>query len=393
MIEILNAINKWFKKGVARFNNSQYAWPVTFIILFLLGSGAAVYFFEINNNDQFQHIADGFWWSIITLSTTGYGDKVPSTFGGQIVTVINIIMGVAAMSFLSGVLASVFVDRSTKARRGLLDFPNLKKHFIICGWKDHMQDILLDIIDVSENLTSDKIVIISNVKTEEIEKLKDIKHLEGIKFVRGDYFSEAALKRANVHDAQKVLILSDTYESNATSEVDSKTVMAVMTIKGMAKDVYTCAELLDKKYEPYLKQAMCDEILFSRDFARRMLATTTATNGMAHIMFELLHYGGSNSKISVFEIPKEFVGKSYVEYKEAFSGMPKTVLLGILENTGSPNKMKIEALREAQKTSDVSMLVSNLQQVKGLEVNKPVFLPEDEYVIQNHSRAIALEKD
>lgn len=54
--------------------------------------------------------------------------------------------------------------------------------------------------------------------------------------------------------------------------------------------------------------------------------------------------------------------------------------------------MKIEALREAQKTSDVSALVSNLQGVKGLEVNKPVMIPQADYVIQKYSRAIVLER-
>ncbi len=68
------------------------------------------------------------------------------------------------------------------------------------------------------------------------------------------------------------------------------------------------------------------------------------------------------------------------------------LLIGILENTGSPNAMKMEALREAQKTSDVSALVTNLQNVKGLVVNRPVFMPGDDYKLQAHSRAIILER-
>ena len=54
--------------------------------------------------------------------------------------------------------------------------------------------------------------------------------------------------------------------------------------------------------------------------------------------------------------------------------------------------MKIEALRNAQKTSDVSKLVANLQGVKGLEVNKPVFLPPDDYGLNKHALAIVLER-
>ena len=68
-------------------------------------------------------------------------------------------------------------------------------------------------------------------------------------------------------------------------------------------------------------------------------------------------------------------------------------LLGLLVNTGSPNAMKIETLREAQKTSDVSQLIANMQKVKGLEVNQPVLLPDDDFQIQHHTLAIVLERE
>ncbi len=169
--------------------------------------------------------------------------------------------------------------------------------------------------------------------------------------------------------------------------------MTVLTIKAISRDVYTCVELLDKKYENYLRQAQCDEILYARDLNRRMLANATTTSGMSHIIFDLLSSDVSNARLTTCGIPDEFIGKSFGEYKKAFSAFSHMVLLGVLENTGSPNRIKIEALREAQKTSDVSKLVNNLQKVKGLEINKPVLVPEDEYVLQRYAKAIVLEKN
>lgn len=273
-----------------------------------------------------------------------------------------------------------------------MDFPKMKNHFIICGWKDHIQDILLDILSMSETISASNIIMISNIPTEKIEELKETKNLKGIRFVRGDYFSENTLRRANVTEAKKVIILADSYESSAPSEVDSKTVMTVLTIKAIAKDVYTCVELLDKKYENYLKQAMCDEIIYTRDFGRRMIAGSTALNGISHILYELLSQEREQSRLVTCEIPKEFLGKPYKEYRTAYEAFKDTILIGILENTGSPNAMKIEALREAQKTSDVSRLVNNLQRVKQLEVNRPMLVPPDDYIIQRYSRAILLER-
>ncbi len=381
----------FFANFVTTLKNSAYAKPIIFVLGIIILAGVLMFVIELRPNDQFENVADGWWWAIITFSTTGYGDKVPLTPAGRIVAVLTIFFGIAGMSFLSGTFASVFVDQNTRARRGLMDFPKMNNHFIICGWKDHMKDILLDILAVSEDITSERIIIISNVDSDRIEELKEVKELKGINFVRGDYFSESSLLRANVKEAKKVLILSDTFESAAASEVDSKTVMTVLTIKAMAKDVYTTAELLDKKYENYLKQALCDEIMFSRDFSRRMIATTTAINGMSHIVYSMLS-SETDSKLNTFGIPDEYMGKTYGEYKTSFSLRGNLVLIGVLENTGSPHRVKIEALREAQKTSDVSQLVNNLQKVKGLETNRPVLVPSDDYVLQKHSKAIVLER-
>ena len=384
------------KKQLVRRIEKQFESPFTQMAVFFLSvfivTGFIVFILEYRKNSEFADVFDGFWWAIITFSTTGYGDKVPVTPGGRVIAVLSIFMGIAAMSALSGSLASIFVDRNSRARRGLMDFPKLSNHLIICGWKDHMKDILGDIVSGSSEFQDSSIVIISNVDSERIEELKEREELSGVKFVRGDYFSESALKRANVNLAKKVLILADTFETKAPSEIDSKTVMTVLTIKAMAKDVYTCAEILDRKYESYLKSAMCDEVLFSRDFSRRMLANSSITNGMSHIMQDLLSPDIGTTKITTADIPAEYVGRPYREYREDFRGVTNMILIGVLENTGSPNSMKIEALRDAQKTSDVSALVTNLQKVKGMEVNKPQFIPDDEYVLQRHSRAILLER-
>lgn len=385
-------MRKFFKAVRLFYSKNKYAGIITIFLLLFILPGAFVFLVEKLGNGQFGTIFDGWWWAIITFSTTGYGDKVPLTAAGKIAAVFTIFIGIGAMSVLSGTLASIFVERNTLARRGLMDFRKKSGHYIICGWKDHMKDILMDILSVTPELVSDDIILVSNVDIQKVEEIKEEKKLADLNFVRGDYFSESALNRANVKSAKKVVILADTFESTAISEVDSKTVMTVLAVKALSRDIYTCAEILDKKYESYLNQAMCDEILYSRDISRRVIASTSATNGMAHIFQELLAHENSSGRLTTEPIPEEWIGKNYGEFRVGSGGNSKRIFLGILENTGSPNRIKMEALREAQKTSDISKLVSNLQNVKGLEINKPVLVPADDYVLQKYARVIVLER-
>jgi voltage-gated potassium channel len=74
----------------------------------------------------------------------------------------------------------------------------------------------------------DGLVLASNVEPEMVQELQEEEDLRGLEFVRGDYHSELSLERASVRKARKVVIIADTLESSSVSEVDSKTVMAVL---------------------------------------------------------------------------------------------------------------------------------------------------------------------
>ncbi len=59
---------------------------------------------------------DAVWWSIVTVTTVGYGDKYPVTTEGRIIGSILMIAGVGTFAALSGLAASFFLgakDRSS----------------------------------------------------------------------------------------------------------------------------------------------------------------------------------------------------------------------------------------------------------------------------------------
>ena len=78
---------------------------VIFILLFLVSAG--IYFFENQAQPEFfKSIFHSSWWSIVTLTTVGYGDVYPITLGGKIFTFFVLIIGVGVVTVPAGLVAT-----------------------------------------------------------------------------------------------------------------------------------------------------------------------------------------------------------------------------------------------------------------------------------------------
>ncbi len=78
---------------------------VSGILVFLAGVG--IYFFENQAQpNAFSSVFHSLWWSIVTLTTVGYGDIYPITVGGKIFTFFVLIIGVGVVTVPAGLVAS-----------------------------------------------------------------------------------------------------------------------------------------------------------------------------------------------------------------------------------------------------------------------------------------------
>ena len=77
-------------------------------VLFL--SGLLMWFFERKHTDDprgVNSLSDAVWWSAVTMTTVGYGDRVPKTAGGRLVAMVWMFSGIILISSFTATISSV----------------------------------------------------------------------------------------------------------------------------------------------------------------------------------------------------------------------------------------------------------------------------------------------
>nr|XP_020491633.1 potassium voltage-gated channel subfamily KQT member 2-like isoform X3 [Labrus bergylta] len=133
------------------------AWYIGFLCLIL--ASFLVYSVEKESNDEFETYADALWWGLITLTTIGYGDKVPKTWNGRLLAATFSMIGVAFFALPAGILGSGFALKVQEQHRqkhfekrrnpaaGLIQgawrfyATNLSRTDLLCTWDFYEQTV------------------------------------------------------------------------------------------------------------------------------------------------------------------------------------------------------------------------------------------------------------
>ena len=131
-----------------RIFSSQFLQAVLALIALLLIVGLLVWFIERRRNpDMFggtaaHGIGSGFWWSAVTMTTVGYGDKAPITAAGRIVGLVWMFAGLIIISsFTAAITSALTVTQLESHITGPEDLHNVRVATVaISAAAEYLQD-------------------------------------------------------------------------------------------------------------------------------------------------------------------------------------------------------------------------------------------------------------
>lgn len=88
------------------------------LAIILLGVGSMlVLFYETKNpNANITSGRDAIWWSIVTITTVGYGDRYPVTDGGRLIGMITMMFGIGIFGVITSFMANAFMAPTKRTK-------------------------------------------------------------------------------------------------------------------------------------------------------------------------------------------------------------------------------------------------------------------------------------
>lgn len=313
------------KRLLGRIIGSNVSIIITGILLLVLLGAFGVLFFEYSVNRGLSSLGSAVWWALVTMTTVGYGDRVPETAGGKVVAAIIMFGGISIISLFTATISTAFVTRKLREEKGLQRV-TYTGHYILCGWNDNALRI---INSISAMITEKdlKLVLINNLQDEDINSVLLRFNSLSIKFIRGDHDKESVLERANTREAKSVLIIPDT-DTAGGMDPDEKSVLSTLSVKAIAPNVPVIAFVLNPDNRPHLKKANADEIITSDESIGFVLASHLLMPGIPQAV-SLLTSSEMQPLLFRESIPDSLTGMGFHDVADHFRKSMKAITIGV----------------------------------------------------------------
>ncbi len=235
---------------------------------------------------------DSIYFTFVTMATIGYGDITPHTFWGKVLVMIISVLGISSFAVVVTSLLQSLVTEKLEVMLGLVA-SYFTDHVVVCGWCDASKAAIGELL-----ASTRKNIVLVDDKLDK-NPFEDPR----VHFVKGDYKDPSVLKKAGVKRATDAIV---------TTGSDSDTILTVLRIKSLKKDIHIAAEAISGSVRDILKEAGADHVITSSEFGGRLLAASVSQPGTTTLFDDLTSTGAGND---VYEIraPEEVIGLSFKE--------------------------------------------------------------------------------
>jgi voltage-gated potassium channel len=263
--------------------NPPPAIRIVALLLAILCYGASGFlYFELPAKPDLGWL-DAFWWSLVTITTIGYGDYFPSSTGGRFLVAAPVMLfGIGLLGYVLSLAASALVEAKTRALRGLGSM-KLRQHLVVVNFPTLSKvAAVIDELRHANALGPDVPIVLIDADLEELPAELERRHVH---FVRGAPARDDTLERAAVEQATWVVVLA---KRPGNSESDHENLAVILAIETLHRSAKTVVECVDESSVGLFHKAGCDSVVCASRFDVHLLGSELVHSGTQAVIDELL---------------------------------------------------------------------------------------------------------
>jgi voltage-gated potassium channel len=282
------------------------------IVIFV--SSVLIYVMEANNpSSPIDTLFEAVYWSIVTISTVGYGDMTPVTYEGRVVAIVVITAGIAVLAFTTSLVVSAFTEKLDEIRevKTVEDITKLKSFYLVCGYESVAQDV------VRKLSKHHKDIIILDEDTERVERAKS----DGFTALNYPPGKLESYKKLHINFEKQVKAVLCLYES------DVENVYTALTVRSLSKEIFILSLLMENSNRKKLEFTGINKIVYPQE----LIGLVTRELIGQPVAFEIIHElrsETSNVKITELAITQRIID-NFLNTGELGNEAYRVVLLGI----------------------------------------------------------------
>lgn len=314
-VPVLGIVSRMLYRLQRGLRRVELTWLALIAAGVWLVGGVGAWLLESGRNDGLRTLEDALWWAVVTMTTVGYGDRVPETAAGRVLGAVLMVVGISSLGAFMGAMSSYLVERRLKGGMGLLSL-TLRKHVLVCGWNSRGPTLVAELLH--EEADRD-LVVVADLERMPLER-------DRVFFVRGAPAAEETLRRAAADRAVAAILLAQ----GDGDAADANSVLTALTLRALNPALYMVGEVLCPGNEAHFRRAGVNEVVVGSRVTSRLLVRSALHRGVTHVIEELLtaHYG---SEIYHLPVARAMTFREWSDWVGARGG----IALGYLDAEGT----------------------------------------------------------
>jgi voltage-gated potassium channel len=253
---------------------------------------------------------DALWLSLQTLSTVGYGDVVPVSSGGRVVTSALIVFTLLTVGFLLAALNESVLEVKQMDEKGLLG-TDLRGHVLVYGFSPVAQTA------IEQLLGAERAVALVCEHVDQIAEARDLGDEQALFITAGELTRDLLVGRVNVHQASTAVVASDD---------DARNIIAALNVRAVNPDLRIIVAVRAPELRQTLIASGVTYVSSPFELSGRLVASAAFEPEVAKLVEDISSSGGAGYDLQQFSA-SVFAGQTIADIRRQLDEIDGPLLM------------------------------------------------------------------